>query len=131
MGKVTPLLLHNNRSRRASRVTTGRTLFIEGGDGRSAWALRWKDLILAHVSDLGGPEGLSEAQISICRRASAMECELEAMEARMSEGQHVDTDVYGRLAGRLARMVELIGIKRLAKPIDPTSDLAKGLEAYA
>ena len=27
-------------------------------------------------------------------------------------------------------MLELIGIRRLAKPIDPLSDLAKGLEAY-
>jgi hypothetical protein len=134
MGKpfVTPIhLLHSSRSRRMSKVTTGRNLFVEGGDGRSAWALRWKDLILAHVADLGGPDILSEAQISIIRRASAMECELEAMEGRMSEGQAVDTDVYGRLTSRLCRMLELVGIKRLAKPIDPLSDLAKAFEGAA
>jgi len=59
------------------------------------------DLILAHVNDLGGLEMVSEAQLPICRRASAMECELEAMEARMSAGETVDPDQYGRLAGRL------------------------------
>ncbi len=33
---------------------------------------------------------------------------------------------YGR-----DRLLELIGIRRLARPIDPLSDLATGLEAYA
>jgi hypothetical protein len=97
--------------RRALRGTSSKRMFVEGGDGRSAWATRWKNLILAHAADLGGPEVLSEAQISICRRVSAMECELEAMEARMSVGEPVDIDQYGRLAGRLARMFELVGIQ--------------------
>jgi hypothetical protein len=129
--KMTPIRIPWSRGgRRASKVTTGRNLFVEGGDGRSAWARRWNDLIFAHVADLGGPELLSEAQISIIRRASAMECELEAMEGRMSAGEPIDTDVYGRLAGRLCRLFELIGIRRLARPIDPYHDLAKALEAY-
>jgi hypothetical protein len=134
MGKPlgTPIhLLHNSRGRRTSKVATGRRLFVEG-DGRSAWALRWKDLILAHVSDLGGPETLSEAQISICRRASAMECELEAMEGRMSAGEPVDIGVYARLTGCLCRLLELVGVnKRLTKPLDPTGELVKAMEAYA
>jgi hypothetical protein len=46
MDKPIPIHLLDNRSRRASRVTTGRNLFVEIGDGHSAWALRWKDLIL-------------------------------------------------------------------------------------
>lgn len=73
---------------------------------------------------------MSEAQVSICRRASAMECELEAMEARMAEGQPVDVDQYGRLATRLCRLFDVIGAHRLSKPLDPLSDLAKALEAY-
>src|ERR1700752_138475 len=101
MGKPIPIHLLHNRSRRESRVTTGRNLFVDGGDGRSAWALRWKDLILAHVADLGGPEVLSEAQVSIMKRASAMECELEAMVARMSEGQKIDLGLYARLTSLL------------------------------
>jgi hypothetical protein len=127
MGKVTPLHLHSNHNRRASRVTTGRNLFVEGGDGRSAWALRWKDLILAHVADLGGPKLLSEAQISIIRRASAIECELEAMEGRMSASQPIDVGQYARLTGVLCRLLELVGTRRLTKPVDPTGELAKAL----
>jgi hypothetical protein len=40
------------------------------------------DICLAHANDLGAPETLSEAQISICRRVSAIECELAAMVLR-------------------------------------------------
>jgi hypothetical protein len=93
----------------SSRVTKGKQVFVELGDGRTVWARRWSDLIYAHVSDLGGPERISEAQLSICRRASAMECTLESLEARMSAGVPIDPDQYGRLAGRLCRMFELIG----------------------
>jgi hypothetical protein len=34
------------------------------------------------------------------------------------------------LTSRLCRMLELVGIRRLTKPLDPLSDLAKALEAY-
>jgi len=57
----------------SSRVTKGKQLFVELGDARSAWARRWNDLVLTHASDLGGYETLSEAQLSICRRVSALE----------------------------------------------------------
>jgi hypothetical protein len=71
---------------------TERNVFIEGGDGRGAWARRCNDVIFAHASDLGGPEALSEAQVSICRRVSAIECQLEAMEALMSQDQPVNRE---------------------------------------
>jgi len=110
-----------------SKVTNGRRTFVEA-DGRSPWARRWSDLIYAHACDLGGPELLSEAQVSIIRRVSTLECELEAMEGRMSGGEALDLDQYGRLAGRLCRLFELIGIKRLSKPVDPLVDLAEAFK---
>jgi hypothetical protein len=134
MAVVTPIRpshVASRSPRQASRVTTGYSMFVEGGDGRSAWARRWKDLILAHVTDLGGPKGLSEAEISLIRRASAMEIELEAMEARKSEGQKIDFGLYSRLTALLCRMLELVGIKRLTAPLDPQAELIKALEGYA
>jgi hypothetical protein len=97
------------------KVTTGCNLFAEGGDGRTVWARRWNNLIFAHASGLGGSEVLSEAQISICRRAAATEVALEQLEARMSEGQKIDLDQYGRLSSRLYRILELVGIRRMTK----------------
>jgi hypothetical protein len=116
--------------RRASRGTSGKRLFVEGGDGRSAWALRWKDLILAHVADLGGPELLSEAQISLCRRVAAMEIALEQLEARMSTGEPIDIGVYARLTGCLCRLFALLGTRGRAKSLDPQSELVRALQAY-
>jgi hypothetical protein len=74
---------------------------------------------------------LSEAQISLIRRASAMECELETMAARRSEGQKIDLGLYARLTSLLCRMLDLLGIRRLTKPLDPMSELARAMEAYA
>jgi hypothetical protein len=122
--------LPRSLGRFSSQVTTGRRTFAEGGNGRGAWARRWRDLVASHASDLGG-EGLSEAQISLCRGAATIECELEAMEARISEGQKVDIALYARLTNCLSRLLELVGMKRRGRPIDPTSELAKALEGYA
>jgi len=124
--------LQRTIGRNSSLVTKGKRMFVEQlADGRTQWARRRNDLVLMHAGDLGGNETLSEAQISICRRVATLECELESMEGRMSAGVPIEIEVYGRLASRLCRTLELISVKRLARPLDPTSDLAKGLEAYA
>lgn len=102
---------------RRSRVTNGAALPATG-DGNSMWGRRFADLLASHVSDLGGPDaGLSEAQISLVRRCATIEVELEAMEAKLSNGQDVDLDVYGRLLGHLRRALESLGIQRVAKVI--------------
>jgi hypothetical protein len=106
-------------------------MFMDLGDARSAWARRWSDLIAAHARDIGGAETLSEAQISICRRAAAVELELEAMEGRMSVSQPIDITVYARLAGVLCRLFELVGVKGRAKPLDPQSELIRTMARYA
>jgi len=99
-----------------SAVTNGTRTFVVG-DGRGPWARRYRDLITAHVSDLGGPDaGLSEAQLSLVRRASALEVELELAEGKLSRGEPVDLDLFGRLLGQLRRVLEAIGLERRARP---------------
>lgn len=104
-----------------SKVTNGRRVFAIGGDGRGAWTRRWKDLHEAHVADIGGPEGLSEAQVSLCRRCAAIETQLEQIEASMSVGEAKleDLDLYNRLSGNLRRIFETLGIKRQARDVTP------------
>jgi len=121
----------NGRQRTPSRakrprsaVTSGRQLFIEGNPN-SAWSRRFHDLVLGHVSDLGGADFLSEAQFSLIRRAAAIECELERLDARLSAGEPVDLDSYGRCAGHLRRLFETIGVER--KPRDVTPSLSEYL----
>jgi hypothetical protein len=82
----------------ASPVTGGKRVFLDSlADGRSAWARRWRDIVLLHTADLGGYETLSEAQISLCKRAATLETQLESWEGQMSTGQPVDIELYGGL----------------------------------
>jgi hypothetical protein len=116
----------------SSPVTKGTRMFVDPlADGRSAWARRWNDLVITHINDLGGFDMLSEAQLSICRRTAALECQLEAMEGKMSASQPIDITVYARLTGVLCRLRELIGTRGRAKPLDPQSQLIRSLERYA
>src|SRR4051794_8381455 len=84
--------------RPGSAVTSGRKLFFEGADPNSEFSRRFRDLAGHHVADLGGTGALSAAKLSLCRRAAALEVACEALETRMSAGEEVDLDSYGRAA---------------------------------
>jgi hypothetical protein len=111
-------------AKQRSAVSNGRRLFV-AGDGRSPWSRRYYDLIAMHVSDLGGRSNLSEAQVALIKRAATLECELELMEGRLSQGEQVDLDVFGRATGNLRRVWESLGLKREAKDITNDVDQAQ------
>ncbi len=119
----------NGRQRRApsrairarSAVTSGRQLFVDGNPN-TAWSRRYHDLVVGHMNDLGGADLLSEAQFSLIRRAAAIECELERLDARLSLGEPVDMDAYARVAGHLRRLFETLGLERRPRDITPTLD---------
>jgi hypothetical protein len=100
--------------RQRSRVTNGHRTFVEG-NGRSPWARRWRDLIEAHVADLGGVANLSQAQRSLIKRASTIEIELEQVEGRLSLGRAADLAEYATAASHLRRIFETLGIKRVPR----------------
>ena len=111
------------RSKRPrSAITSGRQLFV-AGDENSAWARRFHDLMLGHISDLGGVDVLSGAQMSLVRRMSAMEIQLEELEGRMSRGEPVDIDIFGRISSHLRRVYETLGLQHGRKPRDVSLDL--------
>ena len=99
-----------------SAITSGRKLFVEG-DPNSAWSRRFYDLCIRHISDLGGRDILSEAQLSLIRRASSIECELERLDAALSKGELVDLDSYGRATSHLRRLFETLGVERRPREI--------------
>jgi hypothetical protein len=104
-------------SSRSAR-TNGRRLFVEG-DGRGPWARRWRDLQGLYADDLGGESSLSEFQLGLVGTAATMRCELERLEGKLSLGEPIDTDQYGRIAGHYRRVCETLGIERRAKNIVP------------
>ena len=103
-----------------SAITSGRKLFI-AGDPNSEWSRRYHDLIVGHINDLGGRDMLSEAQLSLIRRASSIECELERLDALLSLGQPVDLPAYASCSSHLRRLFEVLGLKRQPRTVnEPT-----------
>src|SRR5262245_19368431 len=101
-----------------SSVTNGRKMLIEQ-DGNSPWFRRYRDLVAGHCSDLGGAHAaISEAQMSLIKRVSAIECELERMEGKLSQGEPVDLILHQRLTNTLRRALMALGLERRAKPIE-------------
>jgi hypothetical protein len=129
---VTPLarrrLSDLNARKQRSAVTNGRRLYVDG-DSHSAWSRRYRDLIEGHVNDLGGPELLSGAQISLVRRASTLELELEQAEGRLSMSLPIDLDQYTRASGHLRRLLESLGLHkgRVARDISNDVEFTKQL----
>jgi hypothetical protein len=106
-----------------SRITNGSAL-LPGVDGRSPWVRRCKDIIAAHLSDLGGADNASAAERSIIRRASVMTVELERLEAQFALAGEADPetlDLYARTAGNLRRLLEAVGLQRRARDVSPPS----------
>lgn len=117
--KTTKTNLKANRS----RITNGTALLPGGVDHRSAWARRLRDVIVAHVTDLGGEGAVSTAEASIIRRAATLTVELERMEALFAvagEASADAIDLYSRLAGNHRRLLESIGIQRRPRDITPS-----------
>jgi hypothetical protein len=71
------------------------------------------------VADLGGGDVLSEAEIGLIKRASTLEVELERMEGKLSKGEQIDLDLYGRSLNTLRRTLESLGLKRVARDVTP------------
>ena len=89
-------------SKQRSRVTNGKTLFVEA-DQRGPWARRWKDVLGEIVSDLGGIDLLSEGQKQLARRCATIAIACERMEGEAALGNEIDLDAYGTLTDRLGR----------------------------
>lgn len=107
-----------------SKVTNGQRFFMGQVDERCIFARRLRDIMALHIDDLSGGTGasaLSEAQISLIRRASVLELRLEDLEMKMAMGQIVSLDDYGRISGHLRRLFETVGVRRSRGPdVTPT-----------
>ena len=100
-----------------SRVTNGATLWLDNKDKRGPVARRFRDLVLAVTSDLGGEAELSEGQRQIIRRIASLSVWCESEEAKMAAGMKIDINEFQRTANSLRRLVESLGIERKAKTI--------------
>jgi hypothetical protein len=114
-----------------SRVTNGSKL-LPLSDGRSATARRFRDLFENVCNDLGGIDRLSEAERQLARRAAMLSAESERLEAMAARGEAgFDIEIYALQTGMLCRVLNLLGVRRVARPVESldeylhTKDAAK------
>jgi hypothetical protein len=109
-------------------VTNGRRLFVTR-PGDTAWARRFRDLLLQIINDLGGPEILSEGQRQLARRAATLSVECERLEGEMAAGHEVDLHRYGQLTDRIGRTFHRLGLKRVPRDVTPAPNLRSYLRS--
>jgi hypothetical protein len=121
----TSALTDTKRTRR-SRVSNGKTLFLDGDKGAKA-ERRFRDIAEAITADLGGADRLSEGQKQLIRRCSLISVECEKLEARSVAGEDIDLELFGTLTDRLGRTLARLGLRRVPRDIEP--DLESYIDA--
>jgi hypothetical protein len=69
-----------------SAVTNGKRLHVEPIH-ENAWSRRFRDILGEIISDLGGPDNLTEGQRQLARRAATISIECERLEVRAVSGK--------------------------------------------
>jgi hypothetical protein len=103
-----------------SRVSNGSAMFLDSVDGRSVLARRYRDVLAALVSDMGGDP--SEAQSLIARRSATLAVWCELAEAGMAKGDNLDIAEFTTATNALRRLLADIGLERRARDLTPTVD---------
>ena len=108
----------NTKLTHRSAVANGTRIFVEGLDGRSALARRYRDLLATFTADMGGDP--SEAQKQLIRRAASLSVWCEAVEVRLANGEDVDIGQLTTASNSLRRILQDIGLERSSKDVTPT-----------
>lgn len=95
-----------------SAVTNGSRL-LDGIDGRSPAARRFRDLVQAFETEIGGDQP-SELQRGLVRQAAALALRAEQLQAAIVRGEMVDDDHFIRLSGEARRLIDTLKSKAAA-----------------
>jgi hypothetical protein len=98
-----------------SRVSNGKDLFLDGVDGRSVVARRYRDILAQLTSDIGGDP--SEAQSIIIRRATQLAVWCEQAEAESAAGSPLNIGEYATATNTLRRLLLDLGLERRMRDI--------------
>jgi hypothetical protein len=107
----------NNRA----RVSNGIRL-LNGVDGRSAEARRYRDLIASLAADLGGdPNKLSESVKALIRQTAAAVVVSERLQARIVRDEVVDLEQATRVANTASRCLARLAAMKKPSNQQPAS----------
>lgn len=92
-------------------------MMLEGVDGRSLMARRFREIATAIEADMGGD--LTEAQRAIAARAVTLAIWAEDAEAALARGEEFDVATYATAANAMRRLLSDLGLERRAKDVTP------------
>jgi len=101
---------------------SNRSRLLDGVDGRSATARRFRDICRAYELELGDP--ISELERDLIRQAAGLTLRFEQMQARIVRGELVDNDLLIRLSSTARRVLETISAKAAQRKSVPAVTLA-------
>jgi hypothetical protein len=108
-----------------SRITNHVDL-LPDVDGNSSQARRFRDLVLALISDSGTLDMCSEIRLGLIRRLASITVKSEWLEAAMLNGEAVDTQTLCQLASTALRLSARLGLDRVQRQVGPTlSDILR------
>ena len=100
-----------------SRVSNGKDLFLDGVDGRSVIARRYRDILAQLTSDMRRPFRGSSI---IIRRATQLAG--EQAEAEAAGGKSLNIGEYATATNTLRRLLLDLGLERRMRDITPRID---------
>jgi hypothetical protein len=108
-------------------------LSISELDRRTRPYKRYFTIRSAVLADMGGEENTSEIQRQLISKFATLALTLEQQEAAALAGDEIDVDLFGRCAGHLRRIAEVLGLRRVPRDVPTLAEhLAKlTLEAEA
>jgi hypothetical protein len=110
------------RKQKGRSRTTNHKDLLPGLDGRSSAARRFRDLVSAFITDMGGLDQCSDIKLGLLRRLAAVTVQSELIEARMINGEAVDIGTLCTLASTSVRLATRLSpsLERVAKEVGPT-----------
>jgi hypothetical protein len=119
------------KPRARSRISNGSATFLDGVDGRSILARRYRDILRQLISDIGGDP--SAAQAIIAKRSATIAVWCELAEARMAKGEPLNIVEFTTAANALRRLLADLfpGLERRMRDVSVMAPLnyAKRIEA--
>ena len=105
-----------------TKLANGRAV-LDGIDGRSWIARRYREIAAALSVDLGGD--LTEAQKQLVRSAAGLVVLRERLDVEAANDRPIDYQEYCTISNSLRRVLRDIGLRRIPKDITPLDDQAR------
>jgi hypothetical protein len=90
-------------------AVSNRTRLLDGVDGRSASARRFRDICRSYELEAGGD--ISEVERDLIRQAAGLTLRAEQLQAAIVNGEMVDSDQLIRISSTAKRILEAISAK--------------------